>query len=364
MTITLTPNISLKKLEYRDTDYPDWETVENKNMDILDLALGDFQYTEENYVTSSTPPVSPVPITITEDHSQSLDSLDITLEAKALLMPTAGQKVALVGEGGAISGTADATVTTTNTTLNDTRLAMIPNKYVGSITTCNGKTMTITANTVTEFTGASWSGGGNPGNGFAWLTISVPNTGNKYIVQTLVRPSRKRVLFPEATGAVLTPAPGGANTGNMTSTAMTDGNYRFNYYQWLSDSVVAFQSYDISVQWRVPDTFLGFNITANKALTVDICTQENATTNNKVDVIIKKDGIATTSSITSKCSTVADTWYAERKIAPFSELIGFDRTDTILSSLVAGDTLDITIRVYSWNSKYVNIGAVTVQYIG
>jgi hypothetical protein len=291
MTITLTPNISLEKLEYRDTDYPDWGTVEDKNMDILDLAFGDFQYTEENYVTGSTPPTPPAPITITEDHSQSLDSLDITLEAKALLMPTAAQKVALVGEG-------------------------------------------------------------------------VPNTGNKYIVQTLVRPSRKRVLFPEANGAVLTPAPGGANVGNMTSDAMADGNYRFNYYQWLSDSVVALQSYDISVQWRVPDTFLGFNITANKALTVDICTQENATTNNKVDVIIKKDGIATTSSITSKCSTVADTWYAERKIAPFSELIGFDRTDTVLSSLVAGDTLDITIRVYSWNSKYVKIGAVTVQYTG
>ena len=56
MAITLTPNISLKKLEYRDTDYPDWGTVENSNANTLDLAFGDFQYTEENYVTSSTPP--------------------------------------------------------------------------------------------------------------------------------------------------------------------------------------------------------------------------------------------------------------------------------------------------------------------
>jgi len=288
MTIILTPNISLEKLEYRDTDYPDWGTVENKNMDILDLAFGDFQYTGHNYVTSSTPPVLPAPITITESHSTSLDWLDRWLNTYALLMPTDDEKAALVGEG-------------------------------------------------------------------------VPGAGNKYIVQTLARPARKRVLFPEATGAVLTPAPGGANIGNMTSTAMADGNYIFNYYQWLSSSVGAIQSYDISIQWRVPETFLGFTLTANKALTVDICTQENATTNNKVDVIIKKDGIATTSSITDKCSLVNTTWYAERK---GNEKIGFDRTDTVLSSLVAGDTLDITIRVYSWNSKYVKIGAVTVQYTG
>jgi fibronectin type 3 domain-containing protein len=66
------------------------------------------------------------------------------------------------------SGTANAAVTTTTTTLTDTRLTMRVNEYVGIIITCNSKTMTVVNNTITTFIGASWSGGGTPGNGFAW----------------------------------------------------------------------------------------------------------------------------------------------------------------------------------------------------
>lgn len=66
------------------------------------------------------------------------------------------------------SGTANAAVTTTNTTLTDTRLALEPNAAIGDVISCNGKTMTVTSNTATTFTGASWSGGGNPGNGKTW----------------------------------------------------------------------------------------------------------------------------------------------------------------------------------------------------
>jgi hypothetical protein len=67
-----------------------------------------------------------------------------------------------------ISGTADAAITTNNNQLIDTRLNMVTNEYAGNVITCNGKTMTIISNTATTFTGISWSGGGNPGNGFAW----------------------------------------------------------------------------------------------------------------------------------------------------------------------------------------------------
>jgi hypothetical protein len=67
-----------------------------------------------------------------------------------------------------LSGTANAAVTSNDTTLTDTRLAMPTNLYVGMVITCNGKTMTVTSNTATVFTGASWSGGSNPGNGNAW----------------------------------------------------------------------------------------------------------------------------------------------------------------------------------------------------
>ena len=66
------------------------------------------------------------------------------------------------------SGTANAAVTSTDTTLTDTRLALTVNAYIGATVTCNGKTMVVTSNTATVFTGASWSGGSNPGNGNAW----------------------------------------------------------------------------------------------------------------------------------------------------------------------------------------------------
>src|SRR3990167_6911590 len=66
------------------------------------------------------------------------------------------------------SGTANAAVTTTNTTLVDTRLALTVDAYIGATVTCDSKTMVVTSNTATTFTGASWSGGGNPGDGDAW----------------------------------------------------------------------------------------------------------------------------------------------------------------------------------------------------
>lgn len=68
----------------------------------------------------------------------------------------------------ATSGTANAAVTTTNTTLTDTRLALVTDAYIGATVSCNGKTLVVTSNTATTFTGTAWSGGGNPGNGFAW----------------------------------------------------------------------------------------------------------------------------------------------------------------------------------------------------
>lgn len=68
-------------------------------------------------------------------------------------------------------GTANAAVSSNDTTMTDTRLAMTTDAWVGAVITSNGKTMTVTANTETVFTGAAWSGGGNPGNGQAWSLV-------------------------------------------------------------------------------------------------------------------------------------------------------------------------------------------------
>lgn len=76
----------------------------------------------------------------------------------------------------AISKAASATVTTTNTSLTDTRLSMVTDAYVGCVLTCDGKTMTVTANTATAFSGTAWSGGGNPGDGDAWTLKDAAGT--------------------------------------------------------------------------------------------------------------------------------------------------------------------------------------------
>ncbi len=66
------------------------------------------------------------------------------------------------------NGTANGAVTTTDTTLTDTREAWPADRWVGAVVTCNGKTMTVTTNDGDTLTGSSWSGGGNPGNGNLW----------------------------------------------------------------------------------------------------------------------------------------------------------------------------------------------------
>src|SRR6266540_1652067 len=74
------------------------------------------------------------------------------------------------------SGTANVAVTTTNTTLADTRKAWLVDEWKGSTVTCNGKTMLVVSNTATVLTGVAWSGGGNPGNGFAWSIATALST--------------------------------------------------------------------------------------------------------------------------------------------------------------------------------------------
>ena len=76
-------------------------------------------------------------------------------------------------------GTDSAAVTSTDTTLVDTRLNLEADVLVGTTVTCNVKTMTITANTATTLTGSAWSGGGNPGNGHEWYIAGLGAVGSE-----------------------------------------------------------------------------------------------------------------------------------------------------------------------------------------
>jgi hypothetical protein len=160
-------------------------------------------------------------------------------------------------------------------------------------------------------------------------------------------------LYPEYPGAVLT-ASGSDNdpgTLGMTSDSEVVSNVRHNYYEWKSDVATPLQSYDISVQIPIPANFTGFQAGTNVALTLDIKTEENAATNNAIDITINRDGQATTSALTAQKSATAATW----------ETIGFDETDAVLAAVAAGETLNVLIRLYSMASKYARVGKINLK---
>lgn len=279
MSSTYTTSLGLRKPSHADPDTVNsWDTVINTNMDYIDAAYGPRVYSgvspNGHYILAS------------DNHSLSLDKLDVALYTVSINTPTAPEKAALAGMG-------------------------------------------------------------------------TPTVSNKYTTYDYVRVNRKKQIFPEYAGGTFTPAPGGANIGVMTTNAEMIANYMYNYYKWLSTEV-ALQSYDISLQWRVPETFINW---LTKALSVDICTELTDPLECKVSVYVYKDGVALgpVSSL-DKVSTVAATWYDERHN---SDVITF--SDTQLGStlnLGAGDVIDVLIRVYSRNSRYVKVGAVTLGYRG
>ncbi len=274
MTSTYTTNLGLRKPANRDpVTYDAWDTVINTNMNTIDSVFGNRSYTEQNYIANI------------DNHTQSLDKLDMELKDLADVAPTANEKAALAGEG-------------------------------------------------------------------------TPNSTNKFATKSYVIFAREETIFPEFPSATLKLSGSGTNTGTLSTDSEASGNYIFNFYKWLS-AEVAFQDYDISIQWKVPETFVSWH--ATKAVVVDICTQENATTNCKVAVTLSKDGAAPTSSSADTASTVAATWYSKRA---GTEVLYFAAADAVLAALAAGDTLNITIRVYSKGSKYAKIGAITFSYTG
>jgi len=279
MSSIYTTNLGLRKPSHADPDTVNsWDTVINTNMDYIDAAYGLRSYSgvspNGHYILAS------------DNHSLSLDKLDVALYAVSINTPTVDEKAALAGEG-------------------------------------------------------------------------APTVSNKYTTKDYVRVNRKEQIFPEYAGATFTPAAGGANIGVMTTNAEMIANYMYNYYKWLSTEVVL-QSYDISVQWKVPETFINW---LTKALSVDICTELTDPLECKVSVYVYKDGVALGPVFSlDKVSTVAATWYDERHN---SDVITFSAADlgTTLN-LGAGDVVDIAIRVYSRNSRYVKVGAVTLGYRG
>lgn len=194
-----------------------------------------------------------------------------------------------------------------------------------------------------------------------------PSSANPYVTLSYLTAApggvdKKEVLHPEYAGATFALAPGGLNTGTLTTNSEViiygGNNYRFNYYQWTS-SETDLNAYDVICQWTVPPNFLNFSTTSFRALQIDFKTQANDPTLSKIDVEISKDGVNTTSSLSNLTSPTL--WYCNR-FATATAI--FDRSNAVLSTLSGGNTLNIRITMTAKDSYYVRVGAITIQYRG
>lgn len=160
------------------------------------------------------------------------------------------------------------------------------------------------------------------------------------------------VVSPEYPGAVMSASGSDNDAGEegMTSDSEMVGGLMRNYYEWSSDLETGLQSYDILFQVPIPYNFTGFQVVA-KPVSVDIKTEENAATNNKIDVTINRDGIALYSSLVGQKSSSAAAW----------ETVGFPPGDPVLAAVQAGENLNVAIRMYSQFSKYARVGKISLQ---
>ena len=299
MASTYTSNLVLRKPENRDPEtFDTWDQSVNGNMDLIDAAFGARSYTVQNVIQNS------------DTHSQSLDKLDQAVGAVPFPVgpsgdlqsrsPTVDQKAALIG----------------------------PVSHLPSVT--------------------------NPYATVNWVALGAPI-------------ARKIILSPEYPGGVLWADGAVITAGSLTSDfefyplPPPGAGFGYNFYKWVSTAVFQ-ETYYVVIRWRVPESFTGFRTTANKALIVDIATEDTGT-NAQIDAAIFKDtgGVPIFSNLSLISSTVAGVWYSERV---GNEKVFYDATDPVLASIGAGDVLVMQIAMNSQNNKWAKIGDITIQYNG
>ncbi len=197
--------------------------------------------------------------------------------------------------------------------------------------------------------------------------FKIDKTGNVVIsgegtleLQGNARHTRIVRLSPEYASVVFS-ADGTNNSGTLLSGMDTQNNYFYSYYQWAT-SQTTLQDYDLYVRWQVPMDFDGFPSGTNDALIVDIATATTTATDNAVDVTLYKDGASASSSVTDKVSTSAGTWMTDQE---GTAVVAFDDSDTVLSSLSAGDVLviKITLKANNTNSGWAKVGTIRIKYL-
>lgn len=173
------------------------------------------------------------------------------------------------------SGTANAAVTTTTGppgTLTDTREAWTVNQWAGAVVTCNGKTMTVASNTATVLTGtAGWSGGGDPGAGFAW-SLSLTSGEERTIssnTATQLTVSVGWSFVPDSTSVYAIGTSDRLSTATAgAATTLTEGGQAWGTNQWAKCRVVILQGTGIG-QVRTVSSNTATALTVSAAWTVN-----------------------------------------------------------------------------------------------
>jgi len=336
MSSTYTTNLGLQKPSNKDPDtYDFWDQPNNGNFNIIDAAFGNRAYTQQNYISNS------------DSHSQSLDKLDMAIR-----------------------------------TVSDSVDAIVIRKHVKTVL-------------YPEFENATFctSGNNNTGylstnseaiafhtyNHYKWIGMELgsksesPSESPTLSPSASMSPSESPSLSPSAS---MSPSES-PSLSTSASEVIGSGSKSPSKSPSASPSVspsvskseppeeaLNLPSYDISLQWKVPERFISFDVTAGKALTVDINTSSTDAEVTHVNVFISKEGLGafgviTESKIFNMVGSVHGLWSAERT---GNEPVGFSSDDVVLKALAAGDTLNIKIRMCAANEETVKIGAVTLQH--
>src|SRR6185503_10446625 len=199
------------------------------------------------------------------------------------------------------------------------------------------------------------------------ITFDYLNEGTTY--SGSARPTKKIVLSPEFSGAILT-ASGSSNiTGSMTSDASTSANLSLDgstnnlltYYQWNGTTSTTQQhDYTVAVRVTLPPDFSSW-VPGGSAMQVLFNTGLTTSNTNKLEVRIVPEGqsngnTAPAAYFQNQTSTTAKNWRA-------LNISANDLTDAP-DWATASRSAMIYLKMYSNNtSNFVQVGDIILNYL-
>jgi hypothetical protein len=176
------------------------------------------------------------------------------------------------------------------------------------------------------------------------LTIDVTGVIHKIAASSIAASAgpAKIVFSSEYAGGTLF-ADGSDNAGAMTSDNAGSSNSWMNYYDWTSTET-SLNDYDIILRFTVPDDFATWQV---NAIEVDYTVSAAADANLTANIYEENSALA----IAILSSSTSTSW----GVASIA-------SDTDLSTLVAGETAVIVLKLAAKDGGSVRIGDITINY--